>query len=127
MTAWHPSPLTLTVEAAPASAVVRVAGDLDYDTCAELLAAVAPLIDRWLAAPSAAAELRLDLGRLGSVDSSGLSVLLLIRRRTDEARVRLHLDERPDALNRLLDVTGTVKFLTADRDRSGDRRGPRTG
>ncbi|MFD1276689.1 hypothetical protein ACFQ51_47880 [Streptomyces kaempferi] len=54
------------------------------------------------------ADLRVDFSGLGSIDSTGLSTLLMIRRLTDLVGVRLHLDERPLALDRLLGITGTL-------------------
>ncbi|MFB6961569.1 STAS domain-containing protein [Streptomyces sp. NPDC056309] len=60
----------------------------------------------------AVADVRLEFSRLESVDSSGLSALLQIRRLVDEAGVALHLDERPAVLERLLDMTGTLELLT---------------
>ncbi|MGE6732696.1 STAS domain-containing protein, partial [Streptomyces sp. NPDC059900] len=45
--------------------------------------------------------------------SMGLSILLMIHRRTTAAGVRLHLDDRPAKLNRLLTLTGTLDHFTA--------------
>ncbi|WP_372346504.1 STAS domain-containing protein [Streptomyces sp. KL116D] len=42
----------------------------------------------------------------------GLSVLLGLRRRTDEAGAALALSNRPPRLNRFLEITGTLDYLT---------------
>ncbi|MFE9808928.1 hypothetical protein [Streptomyces sp. NPDC005548] len=70
---------------------------------------------------------RLVFAGLSGIDSMGLSVPLMIRRRTDAARVRLHLDERPPQLERLLEITGTLDHLTAPCDVRDGEQHPGTG
>ncbi|MFF8534928.1 STAS domain-containing protein [Streptomyces sp. SAS_267] len=127
MTTSHPLAFTLTVDVQPAALVIRVAGDLDHETCDELMRAV----DQNLFAPrdleGRFLELRVDFAGLGVMDSMGLATLLMIRRRTDAAGVRLCLDQRPRGLDRLLEITGTLEHLTAPRDASGGARSPGTG
>ncbi|MET8244505.1 STAS domain-containing protein [Streptomyces sp. NPDC005202] len=127
MTASQPSPFGLTAESGPSSVVVRIAGDLDYATHGELVETVTSLLARRHAARHPMAELHLDFSRLDSVDSSGLSALLLIRRRTDEAGVGLHRDARPAVLERLLDMTETLEWLTAPAHDAAEQRRPGTG
>ncbi len=112
MTTMPPSPFSLSVETRGSAAVVRVGGDLDYLTRGQLLDAVTVVLTRRHAARHPVAAVRLEFSRLESVDSSGLSALLQIRRLLDEAGVALHLDERPAVLERLLDMTGTLELLT---------------
>ncbi|MEU0039362.1 MULTISPECIES: hypothetical protein [unclassified Streptomyces] len=57
----------------------------------------------------------------------GRSTLLMIRRLADLAGVRLHRDERPLALERLLDSTGTLHHLTAPRAEGSGGQRPRAG
>ncbi|MFB7244037.1 anti-sigma factor antagonist [Streptomyces populi] len=122
MTTSHPPAFTLTVDVQPTALVIRVGGDLDHETCDELMRAV----DQNL--PGAGLlELRVDFAGLEGVDSMGLSTLLMIRRRTDAAGVRLHLDRRPRVLDRLLEITGTLEHLTAPRDGHGGERSPGAG
>ncbi|MFF2364449.1 STAS domain-containing protein [Streptomyces sp. NPDC058122] len=127
MTTSHPPAFTLTVDVQPAALVIHVAGDLDHETCDELMRTV----DQYLVAPRdperQIRELRVDFAGLGSIDSMGLSILLMIRRRTDAAAVRLYLDQRPRGLDRLLEITGTLEHLTALRDESSGARSPGTG
>ncbi|ANI42755.1 STAS domain-containing protein [Mycolicibacterium vaccae] len=100
--------LTLAVQRTAPSAHIRVAGDLDYGSSGLLLDTVRDL----LRAPSALQDLHLDFTDLAFCDSAGLSSLVLIHRQTAAAGVQLHLDQRPAQLQRILDVTGLLEFLT---------------
>lgn len=108
MTATPPAHLRLT---AVDEGTVRIElhGDLDYDNADRLL----DTVTGQLAAHPRLEHLHLDCGGLGVVDSMGLSVLLMIHRRTSGAGVHLHLDHRSAQLDRLLAVTGTMDHLTA--------------
>lgn len=102
-------PLTLTVEpAADGALVVRIAGDLDHETCDELLERIRTELDT---GPRA---LCLDFAELGVIDSMGLATLLMIHRHTRQAGVPLRLGRRPEHLERFLTVTGTLEHLVAD-------------
>ncbi|MFJ5228534.1 STAS domain-containing protein [Kitasatospora sp. NPDC088391] len=98
----------------PATAIadvtVRIDGELDHESCEDLLRAVA---DHLAAAPAARA-VRLDCGGMTLCDSMGLSALLQIRRDTAAAGLRLLLDHRPAHLDRLLRLTGTTAHLLGD-------------
>ncbi|MGV9992778.1 STAS domain-containing protein [Streptomyces sp. NPDC003374] len=122
-----PSPFSLSVENRPHAVVVRVRGDLDYETQGKLVETVEALMARRPAARHPVAELRLDFSDLTGVDSSGLSALLRIRRRTHAADVALHLDQRPAALERLLEMTGTLELFTAAPSGPGQRPGTPNG
>ncbi|ARQ67554.1 STAS domain-containing protein [Streptomyces marincola] len=87
---------------------ITITGDLDYDTSDELLATA----ERQLERRPAPRHLRLDCARLAGCDSAGLSILLMIRRRADVTGTRLHLDNRPAALERVLGITGTLAHFT---------------
>lgn len=100
--------LTLTVHTSDRSARVRVAGDLDFGSTGLLLDTVSDLLNE----PSALQDLHLDFTDLAFCDSAGLSGLVLIHRRTTAAGVDLHLDDRPAQLERILDITGLLEFLT---------------
>lgn len=126
MTLAHPPSFGLTVDRASDAVQVRVDGDLDFDNHDELTALVARLFapeeggppPRWL---------RLDLGGLRCIDSSGLWALLQIRRRTDRAGARLTLEERPACVDRLLHLTGTFDHLMAPVRHSAEQERPGTG
>lgn len=86
---------------------IEIRGDLDH-TGADLLI---DEVTAQLAGRPALADLHLHCAGLGTVDSMGLSALLMISRRTTAAGVRLHVDDRPAKLDRLLDITGTRAYL----------------
>ncbi|MGV9245707.1 STAS domain-containing protein [Streptomyces sp. NPDC003710] len=116
MTPSHDPSLTLTVEIQRNTIVVHVTGDLDYETCDELVRTVDAQLARWPQDGPRLTALHLGFAGLGDVDSMGLSALLTIRRRTDAAAIGLSLDERPPALQRLLEITGSLEHLTAPRE-----------
>ncbi|RKE17376.1 STAS domain-containing protein [Streptomyces sp. TLI_171] len=97
-------------EAAHRTVTVRVDGELDHETCADLLRAVA----EQLAARPGARMVRVDCRGMSLCDSMGLSALLQLRRDADAAGRRLVLDRRPAHLDRLLHLTGTAAYLLAD-------------
>ncbi|WP_339127437.1 STAS domain-containing protein [Streptomyces sp. f51] len=127
MTTSHPPAFTVTVDVRPAALVIHVAGDLDHETCDELMRTVDENFARPDGPGAEFPELRVDFAALAGIDSMGLATLLMIRRRTDAAGARLYLDQRPRTLDRLLEITGTLEHLTAVRDESGGERSPGTG
>ncbi|WCN05214.1 STAS domain-containing protein [Streptomyces sp. M92] len=90
---------------------VRLAldGDLDYDTCGELLRRVRLALDE----RADVEDLRLDCRELGVVDSMGLSTLLQIHRSACRDGIGFHLDNIGPALKRLLELTGTYDYLVS--------------
>ncbi|MEQ3550888.1 STAS domain-containing protein [Pseudonocardia nematodicida] len=103
-----PRELSLTwTSPQPDVAYVTLAGDLDYDSADALATAVNGMLES-----DSVRELRLDCAGVQYCDSYGLSTLLMVRRRTAEAGIALHLDNRGPALDRLLRVTNTLEHLT---------------
>ncbi|MGV9571781.1 STAS domain-containing protein, partial [Streptomyces nigra] len=90
---------------ATGDAHIRITGDLDWDSADELTEAARAL----LRADPAPRRLRLDCARLTLCDSLGLASLLMVHRASGEAGTPLHLDNRPEVLRRLLDLTGTAE------------------
>ncbi|MFJ9805441.1 STAS domain-containing protein [Streptomyces wuyuanensis] len=88
---------------------IEITGDLDHDNAELLLTEITARLE----ARPHLKDLHLRCAEIGSVDSLGLSILLMIGRRTAAAGARLHLDDRPANLNRLLDLTGTLDHFTA--------------
>ncbi|MEU8587510.1 STAS domain-containing protein [Streptomyces sp. NPDC048664] len=105
----HPTEFTVTAHRGTSTLTVRVTGELDYDTSDEFLDTVTD----HLARRPALHEVRLDFRDLQWIDSSGLSALLMIHRRAVATDVLLHLDNRPDFLNRMLDITNVLDHLTS--------------
>ncbi|MER7909397.1 STAS domain-containing protein [Streptomyces sp. NPDC096068] len=91
------------------SLYVRVSGDLDYDSCDELVDAVTENLRGGGAPPRG---VRLDFDGLTHIDSSGLSALLLVHRRASALGAVLYLENRPDFLERLLHITNVLDHLT---------------
>ena len=100
--------ITVTTDSTTTSARLHVAGDLDYATTDEFVEAAS----RLLSGQPGLHHLHLDFTDLTFCDSAGLSGLLLLHRRAAQAGVRLHLDHRPPILDRVLEVTGVLEYLT---------------
>jgi anti-anti-sigma factor len=100
---------TLTSDTTSRSAILHIAGDLDYTTTSELVAAA----EKLLADQPALRNLHLDCAQMTLCDSAGVSGFLTIHQRTAAAGVHLHLDRRPTFLDRILDITGILEHLTA--------------
>ncbi|WP_327302800.1 STAS domain-containing protein [Streptomyces sp. NBC_01298] len=109
-----PGPLRLTRTDTAGAVRIELHGDFDHQDADRLLDAVSAV----LAGPRTLRDLYVDCTDMAGVDSSGLAVLLMIRRRADAAGVRLHLEGRPPALERILHVTGTLDYLTNPHARS---------
>ncbi|MFD3327944.1 STAS domain-containing protein [Streptomyces sp. NPDC058701] len=103
-----PGPLRLTRVDTDDAVRIELHGDFGHQDAGALLDVVGAV----LAEPDAPLDLHVDCAGVASVDSSGLSVLLMARRLTGAAGVRLHLDHRPVQLDRMLTVTGTLNHLT---------------
>ncbi|PWK63990.1 anti-anti-sigma factor [Streptomyces sp. CG 926] len=119
MTNSPDAPLRLSCRYADDTLRVELRGALDHRYADLLVEAVG----RALADHRRPCTVRLDCAGLTTVDPNGLSALLMVRRRTDEAGAVLHLDGRPPQLERLLELTGTLAHFT---DRPGSRA-PQTG
>lgn len=102
---------SLTITTAARSASVRVAGDLDYQTTDDLVEAASLLLTE----QNTVSDLHLDFSELTFLDSAALSGLLMLHRRTSQAGVALHLDHRPQFLDRVLQVTGLFDHFDLTR------------
>ena len=102
---------SLTITTAARSTSVRITGDLDYQTTDDLVEVASHL----LAQQSAMSDLHLDFSELTFLDSAALSGLLTLHGRTSAARVALHLDHRPQFLDRVLQVTGLFDHFDLTR------------
>ncbi|MFI8171517.1 STAS domain-containing protein [Streptomyces sp. NPDC085931] len=107
-------PFTVTTDREPPTLTVRVAGELDFDTCGEFVDAVVGA----LSGATGLRDVRLDFRDLAWIDSSGLSALLMIHRHTRAAGTILHLDHRPGFLDRVLELTDVLEHLTAPAARA---------
>ena len=88
----------------------KLSGDLVHLNAEQLLGAVGER----LAAHGELRELRIDCAKLDVCDSRGLSVLLMIRRRTESLGIALQVVNRTRMLERLMERTGTAEYLTSE-------------
>lgn len=98
----------VTVLREDATLIARVGGELDYDTSDDLVSAVT---ERLTGADGPPSAVRLDFRDLTWIDSSGLSALLMIHRRTRALGADFHLDNRPAVLERMLRMTNVLDHL----------------
>lgn len=99
--------LSLTWNRGAGLATVAVDGELDFVTADRLLDEATAV-----AAEPGVRRIVLDCAQLSFCDSHGLSVLLMLHRRTRAADVALVLDNRRQRLDRLLAITGAAALLT---------------
>jgi anti-anti-sigma factor len=99
---------------------VHTAGELDHHTSDCLIDTVTAHLETRRTPPR---DVRLDFAALTYIDSSGLSALLMIHRRVGALGATLHLDNRPDFLQRMLDLTHVLDHLTAPPHRGTPAEG----
>jgi anti-anti-sigma factor len=104
--------ISMNITAAPRSARLRLAGDLNYGSVDELVDTASQV----LAEHADLADLHLNFSDLTFLDSAAVSGLLLIHRPTSHSGVGLHLDHRPAFLDRLLRVTGLFGHLVTSNN-----------
>lgn len=107
--ACHVPALSLTVHTGPHSehTVVTVSGEIDF--------ASSPVLGQTLqeALDHSGGGVDVDLAGVGFCDCSGLNILLHVRRRALEVAKTLTVRVSSPAVQRLLELTGTVDVLTA--------------
>ncbi|MFJ5933981.1 STAS domain-containing protein [Streptomyces sp. NPDC093071] len=113
---YLPTDLTVTVRSThPHVLHLAVAGDLDYESARQFAHETNQALDahRQEHGP-VLQDLHLDFSSLTGIDSSALSALLLLHRRTHPAGTTLHLDQQPAHMTRILELTGIADHLTQD-------------
>ena len=110
------APLAVSAETtAPArDAVLRLAGDLDFQTAT----AVHQQVDLILA--ERPAQLILDLRDLTFIDSTGLAAIVYAWRAAQERQATVRLRDVPAFLASVLDITGVGELLTRTLPESAD-------
>ncbi|WFE28625.1 STAS domain-containing protein [Solwaraspora sp. WMMD791] len=99
---------------APQDAVLRLAGDLDFQTAA----LVHQQVDLALAARPA--QLVLDLRGLTFIDSTGLAAIVYAWRVAQEQQATVRLHEVPAFLASVLDITGVGELLARPLPEAAD-------
>lgn len=92
-------------------AVLRVSGELDIATQADLLSHATPLLT------ADARAIRLDLAEVSFIDSSGLGALVRLRQQAIAAGRELVLANPPRPVTRILTLTGLDDLFSTDTDR----------
>lgn len=101
-------PLRTLPSTDPYTLCLALVGDLDHEVGDEVL----DRARKALRGCEGVRSLRLNCRELEVADSTGLSVLLQLRRDAQEAGIRFHLDDTRPILERLLRITGTYDYLT---------------
>jgi anti-sigma B factor antagonist len=92
------------------AATVIVEGEIDLATSTQLNRELDAVLDR---AP-APVRLRIDLGAVEFMDTTGVAILLKARRRALEQGCRLTVISTSHALTRLFEITGIAALLAED-------------
>jgi anti-sigma B factor antagonist len=92
---------------APASALIRVDGEIDLATEPELRAAIAHAID------DGCRDITVDLSGVSFMDCAGVNALLWCRKHVDTADGRLSLGQVSPCAARILTLTGLDHELSA--------------
>jgi anti-sigma B factor antagonist len=116
--------LTVSTEQHGAVAVVAVAGELDMATAPQLQHEVAVLLE------AGQTRLVFDLANVSFCDSTGLSVFVRARNRSETAGGEVRLAAPQRSVRRILEVSGLVEVLrtyptVGDALASGDATTPR--
>lgn len=98
--------LSIAVQRAPAEVVLKLAGEIDMLTAAQL----SSIVNEILAEPPA--RIVLDMGGITFCDSQGLGTLVVLSRKASHAQTVLSLTNVGDFLLRVLDITGLRSALT---------------
>ncbi|MFJ8991058.1 STAS domain-containing protein [Streptomyces sp. NPDC102279] len=109
---FDPTYLRLTTASESGDEVcLELHGFLDYDSADHFLT----VATGQLADSPGLRVLHVDCAGMSGIDSTGLAMLLMLHRRTSAADVTLSLVSRPAALERMLDITGTLEHLVPRR------------
>lgn len=92
----------VTVE--DATAILRVAGEVDAHNCDQLEPALLAEVD-----PAAVDAVVVDASELAFIDSSGISALLVLRERVVATGATFELREPTAAVHRVLEITGLLE------------------
>ncbi|MEH1123818.1 STAS domain-containing protein [Micromonospora sp. CPCC 206061] len=98
--------LSIAVLRAPGEVVLKLAGEIDMLTAAQL----SSVVNEILGEPPA--RIVLDMGGITFCDSQGLGTLVVLSRKASHAQTVLSLTNVGDFLLRVLDITGLRSALT---------------
>ena len=99
----QPATLSVNVDHNGARVLVTVSGEIDLETSAQLSSVLADL--------DGGGQVRLDLGDVTYIDSTGLRVLLTARDAAAEAGGSLRVSATSSIVARLIEITGSADLL----------------
>jgi anti-sigma B factor antagonist len=102
-------PVEITVTAVDHHALVTVVGELDIATSPQLREACLEALDL-------GGDIELDLGGVGFLDSSGISVLVQARQRVDGLGRRFAISAASRPVRRVLEISGLDGALGVSAD-----------
>jgi anti-sigma B factor antagonist len=105
-----PPHLRIRLELADGVCLLGVAGDVDVATSTELKRA----LDDAFEADPPPRLVRADLSGIGFLDTTGLGLLLVARRRAADLGARFVVSSSSPVLDRLFEVTGVATVLRED-------------
>lgn len=97
--------LELAVEMVGDLGVIRVDGEVDHATAAQLQTCAETVLE------DGARNLVLDLAQVSFMDSSGLKVIIRVRNRANERGGTMAVRHASDIVGRVMDVTGLGPLL----------------
>ncbi|MEO3945532.1 STAS domain-containing protein [Gorillibacterium sp. CAU 1737] len=95
---------------------IYVKGELDLAVAAEFRSAIEPLI-------STDKEVILDMGELTYIDSTGMGILIFFLKARKEENRAFAVQNIPQKIKKLLDLTGITRFLPVQDGAPGQEAG----
>jgi anti-sigma B factor antagonist len=102
-----PPNFRITTSRSTARTTIKLAGELDSASCAELIERFEEVAD----AP-ASHEIVLDLADVSFIDSAGMRAIIVIERTADERGLSLTMSPPPAAVTELLQLTGIADHMS---------------
>jgi anti-sigma B factor antagonist len=109
--------LTFHTDNRDGATVVHIAGELDLEVASQMRAAMEPLMrqDR---------RLVLNLRDLKYIDSTGIGILIGVLKARHARSAPFSVEEVPDSIRKLFDMTGISPFLAAAEQTGREMTGP---
>lgn len=95
---------TVTIDDQGPNVTITLAGEIDMGVCTDHLPSVLAYDGR---------DVTIDIGGVEFIDSSGLGLLVKLRRVADDTGGTVRIVNTPVCVERLLEVTGLIEFFAA--------------
>ncbi|MBB6731972.1 STAS domain-containing protein [Cohnella zeiphila] len=109
--------LTFRTENRDGATVVHIAGELDLEVASQMRTAMEPLMQQ------SDRRLVLNLRDLKYIDSTGIGILIGVLKARHARSAPFAVEEVPDSVRKLFDMTGISPFLSA-AEQSGETTNP---